>query len=221
MSNKYLLPIIIAITILTTGAVALTQFWKPNNDKVAMVSSSSVVGQSSVIQVVSRSISVSSNVLASSTIPVVASVPKVENSKIAESIQTTGRNEIPTFDSINKANIKLSSSYEITAITIGKCNLETKFKTGLCDILDQGSKTIAKIYSASGFPLLINRTGETQKIITLVRAYGACSLTEYEFNFKTNYFSVSKSLVSPGCTDNSVIEEIEKYEDTYYQNSEK
>jgi hypothetical protein len=55
MSNKYLLPLIIAITILTTGAVALTQFWKPNNDKVAMVSSSSFVGQSSVVSSLGKS----------------------------------------------------------------------------------------------------------------------------------------------------------------------
>lgn len=136
-------------------------------------------------------------------------------------IEQSKQDKVPTFDSINKANTKLITSNLITSITVGKCNLETKFKAGICDILDQDSNTIARVYSSSGIPMLTERTTEIQRIVTLVRAYGACGLTEYEFNFKTNYFSVSKSLVSPGCKDMSVVDEIKKYEDAYYKNSEK
>jgi hypothetical protein len=60
MSNKYLIPLIVAISILFTGAVALVQSRNSNN-KVAIVSSSSVVGGSSAISSNSQVVFSSSN----------------------------------------------------------------------------------------------------------------------------------------------------------------
>jgi hypothetical protein len=215
MSNKTLIPVIIILSLITIGVASLTQLNKVPG-KVGVNPSSEVVS-SVKSQVVSSSSLIPAQVSSSS---VVSSEQRVAESVKVES-QSNEVSPIPTFDSINKANLKLITLNKITSINVGKCNLETKFKTGLCEILNQDSKIIARIYSASGIPMLTERTGEVQKIVTLVRSYGACGLTEYEFNFKTNYFRVSKSLVSPGCVDNSVVEEIKKYEDSYYQNSEK
>lgn len=295
MSNKYLLPLIIAISILFTGAVALIQSRNSNN-KVAIVSSSSVVmTQSSVvsssnskesISTVSSKISdypkafsgtigtsevliniisdfnaeyiykgVSENIIGvknqsdSSTYKFqeAANIYFSFDKKTFTGQWTDGKNTYPikfsridsvnlqnviesnkqeknlnkakviTFDSITQTSLKLETTNEITSISVGKCDLQTKFNMGPCEILDQNLKAIVKINSLSGFPILTTRTAETQKIITIVRAYGACSLNEYEFSFKTYYLTIIKNLVSPGCSDNSVIKEIEKYEDQYYK----
>jgi hypothetical protein len=87
MSNKYLIPLIIAILISTIVAVSVNQFNKFSNNKVAIVSSSSVVAtQSSVAsissvtsQIVSSSVQVQSSLL-----PIFSSTPKVVESKKVE-----------------------------------------------------------------------------------------------------------------------------------------
>jgi hypothetical protein len=62
MSNKYLIPLIVAILISTIVAVSVNQFDKFSNSKVAIVSSSSfVMAQSSVVSISSQAVSSSSN----------------------------------------------------------------------------------------------------------------------------------------------------------------
>jgi hypothetical protein len=92
MSNKYLLPLIIAILISTIVAVSVNQFNKPSNNRVAIVSSSNVImtqsSQSRLSSVSSQIVSSSSLVKAQSSLPLVVSLtPKVVESKAVESVK--------------------------------------------------------------------------------------------------------------------------------------
>jgi hypothetical protein len=104
MSNKYLIPLIVAILISTIVAVSVNQFNKFSNSKVAIVSCSSVVvTQSSLSQLSSTSSQIVSNSSIIKAQPlIISSAPKVVESMVVESVKPVNKTpkkvdcEIPT-----------------------------------------------------------------------------------------------------------------------------
>ncbi len=207
MSNTYKV-IIAAVTIGILGVTSIFLVGQSREQNKAISAQSSSAVSSAKSQLVSGL--VQSRMLSS-----VVSSTAVQISSVAKTESQLIPNTIPTFDSRNQTSLKLTTQNQITSISVGECKLETKFRIGTCEIVDQDKNTLLKLNVVGGNPLILDSTNKSQKLINLVRGYGLCSFIEYELNFANKEFSINRNLSSPGCQDKSVILEIEKYSDLY------
>ncbi len=127
-------------------------------------------------------------------------------------------NIIPTFDYRNLTSLKLSTPNEITAINVGDCDLQTKFKTGLCKILDQNKNIIFFFNSWAGNPLLIDPTKDNITILNISQPYISCSISKYQFSYANKELKTILNLTSENCDDLNVTNEIQKYKSEYEKN---
>jgi hypothetical protein len=137
------------------------------------------------------------------------------NKAVLSAVKSGKRDSVPTFDSRSQTSLKLETPNEITSINIGKCDLQTKFQTGWCEILDQNNKVIFLFNSWTGIPLLIDSTKESKTILNISQPYIACSVSKYEFSYNKKVLNTVLKLTSLDCKDDNIISEIKKYESEY------